>query len=228
MLSKLEIAMKLQTIISLFAIAVASTVGAQATTLTGQMTADNAFFAYLGTSPTTLGTAVGSGNDWTSAFALTPTVLTPGVTNYLNIEAINYGGPGGLSFVLNLSDTGFDFGNGTRTLTTDSSNLAYFSGSYNNGSSAVTPQPWVPATGPVTPDSGYPWGNVVGTPNWADASPLGLNTCGGGFCTVDFSVPITSVGGVPEPSTWAMMILGFAGLGSMAYRRKSKPALLAA
>ena len=32
---------------------------------------------------------------------------------------------------------------------------------------------------------------------------------------------------VPEPSTWAMMILGFAGVGFMAYRRKSKPALLA-
>jgi len=34
--------------------------------------------------------------------------------------------------------------------------------------------------------------------------------------------------GVPEPSTWAMMLLGFAGLGFMAYRRKSKPALMAA
>jgi hypothetical protein len=31
---------------------------------------------------------------------------------------------------------------------------------------------------------------------------------------------------VPEPSTWAMMLLGFAGLGFMAYRRKSKPALM--
>jgi hypothetical protein len=28
---------------------------------------------------------------------------------------------------------------------------------------------------------------------------------------------------VPEPSTWAMMLLGFAGLGFMAYRRKAKP-----
>jgi hypothetical protein len=34
--------------------------------------------------------------------------------------------------------------------------------------------------------------------------------------------------GVPEPSTWAMLLLGFAGVGFMAYRRKSKPALLAA
>ena len=33
---------------------------------------------------------------------------------------------------------------------------------------------------------------------------------------------------VPEPSTWAMMILGFGGVGFMAYRRKSKPALMAA
>ena len=33
---------------------------------------------------------------------------------------------------------------------------------------------------------------------------------------------------VPEPSTWAMMILGFAGVGLMAYRRKSKPVLSAA
>jgi len=30
---------------------------------------------------------------------------------------------------------------------------------------------------------------------------------------------------VPEPSTWVMMIAGFAGLGFMAYRRKAKPVL---
>ncbi len=33
---------------------------------------------------------------------------------------------------------------------------------------------------------------------------------------------------VPEPSTWAMMVLGFTGVGFMAYRRKSKAALMAA
>ena len=31
---------------------------------------------------------------------------------------------------------------------------------------------------------------------------------------------VTTVSAVPEPSTWAMMILGFAGVGVMAYRRK--------
>jgi uncharacterized protein (TIGR03118 family) len=37
-----------------------------------------------------------------------------------------------------------------------------------------------------------------------------------------------SIRAVPEPSTWAMLLLGFVGLGFMAYRRKSKPALTAA
>jgi PEP-CTERM motif len=38
--------------------------------------------------------------------------------------------------------------------------------------------------------------------------------------------PITTA--VPEPSTWAMMLFGFAGIGFMTYRRKSKLALMAA
>jgi hypothetical protein len=31
---------------------------------------------------------------------------------------------------------------------------------------------------------------------------------------------------VPELSTWAMMIMGFAGVGAMTYRRRNKPAML--
>jgi PEP-CTERM motif len=37
---------------------------------------------------------------------------------------------------------------------------------------------------------------------------------------------LTAVAAVPEPSTWAMMILGFLGLGFMAYRRKQNGAAL--
>jgi hypothetical protein len=39
---------------------------------------------------------------------------------------------------------------------------------------------------------------------------------------------IGPVPAVPEPSTWAMLLLGFASIGFIAYRRKSKPALMAA
>jgi hypothetical protein len=42
------------------------------------------------------------------------------------------------------------------------------------------------------------------------------------------STTVTLAGAVPEPSTWAMMLLGFAGIGFIGYRRKSKPALMAA
>ena len=33
---------------------------------------------------------------------------------------------------------------------------------------------------------------------------------------------------VPEPSTWAMMLLGFAGLGYLGYRSRKRPAAIAA
>jgi PEP-CTERM motif len=39
---------------------------------------------------------------------------------------------------------------------------------------------------------------------------------------------VTNVGGVPEPSTWAMMLLGFAGLGFTGFRRGKKSRLEAA
>jgi hypothetical protein len=37
----------------------------------------------------------------------------------------------------------------------------------------------------------------------------------------------TTIGAVPEPSTWAMMILGFAGVGYMTYRRRKQSVSLA-
>lgn len=35
-----------------------------------------------------------------------------------------------------------------------------------------------------------------------------------------------AVSGVPEPATWAMMVLGFAGLGFLAYRRRNQSTAL--
>lgn len=50
--------------------------------------------------------------------------------------------------------------------------------------------------------------NPVGYPNQTGSTIISLN-----------------VSAVPEPATWAMMLLGFAGVGFLAYRRNSKPAL---
>jgi len=39
-----------------------------------------------------------------------------------------------------------------------------------------------------------------------------------------FNVGFESVAAVPEPATWFMMILGFAGVGLIAYRRRDQAA----
>ncbi len=40
----------------------------------------------------------------------------------------------------------------------------------------------------------------------------------------DLVIKFQFTSGVPEPSTWAMMVLGFPGMGFLAYRRQPKPA----
>jgi hypothetical protein len=59
---------------------------------------------------------------------------------------------------------------------------------------------------------------VIDSATWG---PQGIGTLNG-----NITATVTGggdVGAVPEPTTWAMMLLGFAGVGFMAYRRKAKP-----
>jgi hypothetical protein len=46
--------------------------------------------------------------------------------------------------------------------------------------------------------------------------------------TLTVTVAESSIASVPEPSTWEMMILGFAGVGFMAYRRRNRSTSLSA
>jgi hypothetical protein len=57
-------------------------------------------------------------------------------------------------------------------------------------------------------------------PFFTDPLATFQNAAGGVF-SIDIAGP-SAVAPVPEPSTWAMMILGFAGVGFMAYRRSRK------
>jgi hypothetical protein len=56
----------------------------------------------------------------------------------------------------------------------------------------------------------------------ASAGPytFSLNFDGQGVPAADFVLDNASVAAVPEASTWAMMILGFVGVGFLAYRRR--------
>jgi hypothetical protein len=60
-------------------------------------------------------------------------------------------------------------------------------------------------------------------PSGTFAFELVYGECCGAPADLSISLPLETA--VPEPSTWAMMILGFAGVGFMAYRRKSKMTL---
>jgi hypothetical protein len=59
----------------------------------------------------------------------------------------------------------------------------------------------------------------------AELPVMGIPISNGAGLTADFDNIVATqygaVSAVPEPSTWAMMILGFAGIGFMAYRRKT-------
>jgi hypothetical protein len=71
------------------------------------------------------------------------------------------------------------------------------------------------------------------TLNFVASGPSTLITLAGstGFSYIgvdNVSVVETSPGGVPEPSTWAMMLAGFAGIGFLGWRTKRKTAAHAA
>lgn len=200
---------------------------AQATTISGYLSADNAFYAYISTDDATLGTLIASGDNYGTAFAIPATALTPGVTNYLHIEAINTGEIAALYGNFTLSDTGFAFANGSQTLLTD---MADWLGGYNDDSSAITPQPWVEPTGDVLSYGAntYPWNNITDIdtsdddiwPNDSMSAPDGYYACT--TCTVDFSTAIDAEAtAMPEPGTATLLASTLAGI-TLFRRRRSR------
>ena len=70
---------------------------------------------------------------------------------------------------------------------------------------------------------------ATGTSATLQFQDLAVEFNGGGDVGLDnVALLVGTVDGVPEPGTWAMMILGFCGLGLVAYRRKTKAALTTA
>ena len=109
----------------------------------------------------------------------------------------------------------------------------------------------VSLTSPVTTGLNFPASvtgliTVLGGLVYIDFQPQSLNFGGNQYTltlddvllgtTIRYRTDIDHLNGtfainsaVPEPSTWAMMVLGFAGLGFMAYRRRNQsPARLTA
>ena len=141
--------------------------------------------------------------------AAMPFGLAPGST-YL---AVGTSQTSSFSFTGNLSSFGLLWGS------VDAYNTITFSGS--GGSVSFT------GSNVLAADPGL----VLGSQGANGTAFVDFTGFGAGFNTVTFtstapafelSNVTASVGAVPEPATWAMMVLGFAGIGFLAYRRKPK------
>ena len=67
--------------------------------------------------------------------------------------------------------------------------------------------------------------NISFTPGNDDNAVTQFATAGGDFLEATVSnvtVTVTASAPVPEPSTWAMMLLGFAGIGFAGYRARKR------
>jgi len=184
-----------------------------ATTLSVNMTVDDAFNTYISTSDAVLGTLIGSGTSWPTTESFS-SLLTPAVTNYIHVVAVDNVSPAMFIGDFSLSDTGFRFANGTQLLVTNTTNWGDSSSGF--GGAYSTPLD-------LGPQGTSPWGTFAGINSGARFIWSETPECG--FCTRYFSAAITPTGvaGVPEPSSFALFIAGLALVVLRQSRRPSRP-----
>jgi hypothetical protein len=144
------------------------------------------------------------------------------------VNIIECGGFGVMLRVNRVSGPAYDGGTGDGWAIFISTSITDEIGNqYSNGgvSDSNLPGSWHQTGGGI--------GHYPTTPHVLDISNSYNGFALPGVTVVDYSISISlpdglTVAAVPEPSTWAMPLIGFAGIGIMAYRRKSKPTLMAA
>ncbi|MFA7208656.1 MAG: PEP-CTERM sorting domain-containing protein [Parcubacteria group bacterium] len=187
-------------------------IAAQATTMSADMTADNAFSLYIATNDAELGAFVGSGSNWVVTYRMNGISLTPGVDNFIHVVASDWGVIAGFIGDFTLSDDEFQFANGSQYMTTDTENwdvyLDHFGGTLGVLSSAG--------------DNGdLPWGvrpNIDPSSDWIWTNE-GTDT----YATRYFSTEISPTSApVPEPATMLLFGSGVAGLMGAARKRRKE------
>ena len=170
------------------------------------------------------------GSDGIIANLAQPVVATPGAANQVGQPTSSLPNPGWNPFgTLDTTHNWIDIGASGTTLTFSLASLAssirnnvlFFVWGSPNGDNTVTLSNGDSLTtaglGPVVNQQNNPAGYLIGLNLTPGATSVSFTTHETAF-EFAFTAP------VPEASTWAMMILGFAGVGFMAYRRKSQAA----
>jgi hypothetical protein len=149
-----------------------------------------------------------------------PSVSFPGFARYPNAGAFSVSLPSGVLAMSSLTASvdanpeytlGLAYSGGTNSIVTSVG--AQFFGADYGGTSVALVDPIVLAdfTGAVFSFETHKFDER-------------FNELGSRFFSANI-IELSQVTAVPEPSTWAMMILGFAGVGLLAYRRKSQQPL---
>jgi hypothetical protein len=192
-------------VLCLLAVAAAASAG----TVSGFLTADDGFFLYLSTSPTVTGTYVTEGHAWSTTYAFSGVTLTPGTTNYLQVDVPNGFAYVGLIGSFTLSDSSFQFANGGQSLNTDTTDWTYLYTGFGVAG-GMTPTDWGLNGNPLwsvhLPDIA-PGAEWIGDPN--------LNRLGDLY----FTTEITSTS--PEPGSIGFLGAGLVALGLMAWRKRA-------
>jgi hypothetical protein len=126
-------------------------------------------------------------------------------------EPLTLGSQGGLA-TLNFNDGGFDNGSGINYFV-----FIHLPGNWTTqGTSTGDYELNGVAAGFSTPTFIFDSGTDTTTVSTENPDYTG------GLVGLNFTLFGSAVAGVPEPSTWAMMLAGFAGLGFLGYRRAAK------
>ena len=196
-----------------------------ATTLTSAVNIDNGFKEYLSPSFTDLSNAtlIQSGNNWGTTYTNNTATLS-GSTEYLVIEAINWGYIGGFLGSFTLSNANYSFANGSQTLLTGAADwkvamIESTTDNYTTNTAGTYANVTVEGKNGVSP-----WGTQSGVSSSAywisDATQgfgLASSNCSGysSGCTVDvFVTTITSTTSVPEPETISLFAIGLLGIAA--------------
>jgi hypothetical protein len=149
-----------------------------------------------------------------------PVYPVPGFGNYVDLNGSS-GAPGALS-------TKISFGAGTYSVSFD---LAGSQGGVGNVDPSSHTTKILFSIGGETQelllDPSSPFTTYTFLFTTTDVGKLTFRDLAGGNNNVGNLLDNVSVTAVPEASTWAMMILGFAGVGYMTYRRRKTAAVAA-
>lgn len=182
---------------------------AGATTLTSTISMDNGYAAYLSTSDAVQGIQFGAANNWGVSYTDTMT-LAAGTDYFLHIYGYDQGWIAGFLGQFSLSGSDHVFANSTTSLLSGTANW------HGNNTGWGAPDGALVDLGA---NGVWPWGarpGISGSARWIWSGNAETND------SAYFSTKIAAVSApVPEPETYAMLLVGLAMMGFTARRKNN-------